>query len=134
MFTYIAIGIVILVIFKLLLADKIDKKWGYEAEFLAQDGREIGEIEMELSHNNRLEEKHMLKINFKFKHPQLKKDDHLEIFVENDHILTLPVNQNGFIKVRVKKELGDIQEPKLGQACKVMRKGKVLKEAKFIKD
>jgi len=126
--------ILLLFVLALLFGKRIDKQWEYEAEFLNEKGREIGEFEIESSRIAKQEKEYSLKVEFHCRHPGLNPGDQIEVYIEQLLVLAGEVKHPGRIRLGNPDLVDAPIDPTAGQICSVKQNDKVLMEQALRKD
>lgn len=110
---------VLLFVLALLFGQRRSKRWEYEAEFFGESGREIGELEIELSKIHKVDEDFVQRVKLQLMHPSLQPGGSVEGWIEGACVLRADVEHPGRILVRDAAPLEPISEPSSGQTASV---------------
>ena len=125
--------IVVLFVLTLLFGKRKRKKWEFEADFLNEAGREIGEFEVELSKIEKEDDDFVLRSNLRLRHADLN-GARAEVFLDGVLVLTVPIETPGRVVSGELPPLVEGLEPHAGQVCAVHVGGREIIAAELRKD
>lgn len=112
-------GLAGLVVLAVLFGKRVEKKWDYEADFHDERGREIGELEIELSRIAREGADYTLDVEFSLRHPALEAGRRVEVLLADARIFAADVVVDGRIRLDTRQLCGEIKSPAVGQVVTV---------------
>jgi len=124
---YIVIGFFallgVLIVLAILFGKRIEKKWAYEAEFMNEKGKEIGEFEISLFRYEKEQGEFQLSVDFDLKHPSLVPGNSVDVYLDNVLVLEGMVEKEGRISLGKKDLKNNLDNPQAGQKCVVKCSG-----------
>ena len=122
--TLFACGLGALIVLALLFGTRYDVKWDYyEADFLDERGREIGEFETKL--RRRIDKKAAVppdyepQTTFRLRHPALGVGQLLTVRVADERVFEAMIEQPGRVRLGTQDALCEIKSPAAGQTVTV---------------
>jgi hypothetical protein len=114
----------VLFLLALVFGKRIVKQWDFEAEFRDEQGREFGELDIELSHIAKKETEDTFKAKFRLKHASLEQGQRLQVFLDDALILEGNVETAGRILLAGKHVKTPLTTASAGQVCRVVYGGR----------
>lgn len=111
--------ILVLIVLALLFGRRVRKQWEYEAEFRDEKGREFGEFEIESSRVEKQQADFTVKARFYLRHPGLRAQQRVQVFLEDALVMEGHVQQAGHIRLgndHMHNVPDHVQE---GQQCRI---------------
>ena len=127
--------VAIIIILTIIFGDQVENRWRFKALFHDEDDNEIGRFRITLFGYVKKDKQDQLKIKLKLQHPQLIPGAMVKVYIEDSLFFESSVTKKG--KVSFGKNLDksdfkdDLQQPELGQLCKVKCSGFVIASAKL---
>jgi histidyl-tRNA synthetase len=110
----------ILIVVALIFGKRIVKKWEYEAEFKDERGREFGEFDVEMSQIAKIDPDFTLKAKFRMHHTSLGLHQAVQVYLDDVLVLEGMVEKEGSVYLDNKNLQTEIDEPRVGQSCRVV--------------
>jgi len=110
----------------LLFGKRVETKWDFEADFLDERGREIGEFEAELRRIPKEENDFTLDARLRLRHPALEVGRSVQVELEGVLVMEGPVEKPGRVFLQNEHLCGEITDPKTGHVCSVQYQGSQL--------
>jgi hypothetical protein len=119
----------LLFVLALLFGKRMVTKWDYEADFLNDGGREIGEFEVKMSRIEKEEPEFTQKMSFRLRHPGLKVHSTVRVVLDGIVVMEGMVQNAGRVRLGKDNVRVQLEQPEAGQLCQVECDGTVLLEA-----
>ena len=120
---YLGLGFIgllgLLIVLALIFGKRIRRKWEYEAEFVDENGREIGEFDVTLSKIEKVEPDYTLKARFHLRHPELAQHATVRLLLDDMLVMQGTVEKAGRISLDRASLQVQLAEPRAGQRCRV---------------
>jgi hypothetical protein len=113
----------ILFLLALLFGKRIVKQWEYEAEFRDTNGREFGELDIELSHIAKEETDDTFKAKFKLRHASIEAGQRVQVFLDEQLIMEGVANKAGRVMLGEEHVVETLTTAQAGQVCRVVYGG-----------
>ena len=124
LFKYVGYGLgglfIFLFVMALLFGKRVIKKWEYEANFYNDEGREVGEFDIEMQKFAKDEDDFSLDAKFRLKHAELTSGSIVKVYLDDVLVMEGSVKKEGRIYLTNEHLKTDIDDPKAGQICRVM--------------
>ena len=115
--------LLLLFLLAMLFGKRIKKKWEFEAEFRDGNGREFGELDIEMSRIEKEEPDFSFKAKFKLRHESLESGQRVQVFLDDLLIMEGKVETAGRILLREDAVVNEATEATAGQICRVVYGG-----------
>lgn len=123
-----------LFVLALLFGKRIIKQWDYEAEFHDDNGREIGEFDIELSRIAKQETEDTFKAKFRLRHASLEAGQRVQVFLDDTLVLEGLSEKAGRIILGAEHIKTPLETASAGQLCRVIYGGVERFSAAIIRD
>ncbi|MCK4743067.1 MAG: hypothetical protein KAT25_04545 [Sulfuriflexus sp.] len=127
--------VAIVIIITIIFGDQVENRWRFKALFYDANNNQIGRFRITLFGYTKKDKPDELKIKFRLKHPQLIPGAMVKVYIEDSLYYENAVTKKGkvsFGKTMDKSEFkGVLQEPELGQLCKVKCSGFIVASAEL---
>lgn len=115
--------LLLLFVLAMLFGKRIRKKWEFEAEFRHENGREIGEFDIEMSRIDKEEPDYTFKARFKLRHDSLEVGQRVQVYLDDLLVLEGKVESAGRIYLKQDAIVSEATEATAGQVCRVVYGG-----------
>ncbi|MCH9696142.1 MAG: hypothetical protein K0U72_16620 [Gammaproteobacteria bacterium] len=112
-----------LFVLAIVFGKRIVKQWEFDAEFRDANGREFGELDIELSRIAKEETVDTFKAKFKMRHESLQVGQRVQVFVDDVLVLEGAVETAGRIWLTQENCKNSLQSASAGQLCRVVYGG-----------
>ena len=114
----------VLFLLALIFGKRIVKQWDFEAEFRDEQGREFGELDIELSHIAKKETEDTFKAKLRLKHASLERGQRVQVFLDEVLILEGNAEVAGRILLTEEHIKTSLTTASAGQVCRVVYGGR----------
>ena len=114
----------LLFVLALIFGKRIVKQWDFEAEFRDEQGKEFGELDIELSRIAKKETEDTFKAKFRLRHESLEKGQRVQVFLDDELILEGNVEAAGRLLLTQEHIKTELTSASAGQICRVIYGGK----------
>jgi len=125
----------LLIVVTVIFGDKIENIWRFKAMFYDDNNNEIGRFRVTLFSYVKKDKPEQLKIKLRLKHPQLTPGALVKVYIEDTLFYESQIGKKGKVslgKVMDKNNFkGILEQPELGQLCKIKSSGFVLATAEL---
>jgi hypothetical protein len=113
----------LLFLLALIFGKRIVKQWEFEAEFRDENGREFGELDIELSRVAKKETQDTFKAKFRLRHDTLEFGQRVQVFLDDMLVLEGSVETAGRIFLSQEHIKMALTTASRGQLCRVVYGG-----------
>ena len=122
-----------LFVLAVVFGKRMERKWEYEAEFRDESGKEIGELDVEMSREKGADE-YEPQASLVLKHASLAASEVVQVFIGDELVLEGSVARDGRVRLTSNDLMSDLGSTALGQICTVRRGDETLAEAPLARD
>lgn len=112
-----------IIVIGLIFGKKVDRKWEFEADFINERGREIGEFDIDLKRYPKEQTDYQLVAKMFLRHKSLRVGRKVDVLLDEQTVMHGVVSNEGSIRLGNEHLVAEITDPKAGQVCLVQCEG-----------